>query len=444
MRRQVAIGLALAWAGCLLVQGIGLRSAVAADAPKKRPRPAEERAAGEKPAPQAPKAAQDAKKPAAPPANAGDKKAAETPSEPKPSLNAEMTALRDRVRRVLVHYFREPINTADNTPAEVLSFCLAFGCDTEVRFGSSAGNAMSGIGCLCYNYPCAEYRLLALDDKKAIARVGYALQAVPGELLAILALSAVPDSYEIRIGDWRGKVADLVTSEKLSCVSGTDLSQKLIGLTDYVADDASWKNAAGEAWSLERIVREELNRSPATYGPEVTRHLMGLAFAVERHCRHGHACDGQYGRAKKFLAEYEEYAFSLQNTDGSWHPDFFAAKGASRDASGVLRATGQILEWLVTLAPTERLQDRQLVRPVALLTGLLEEPYSRLNFTATSTQEIDAVMHAVRALRIYDRRVFKPADNGKPDAGKPDAGKPDSDKPSVPDAETAARSRVAK
>ena len=70
----------------------------------------------------------------------------------------------------------------------------------------------------------------------------------------------------------------------------TDLSQKLIGLTDYVADDASWKNAAGETWSLERIVREELNRSSATYGPDVTRHLMGLTFAVERHCRHGRAC----------------------------------------------------------------------------------------------------------------------------------------------------------
>ena len=425
MRRQVAVGLVLAWAGCFLVQGAVPRGAVAADAGKKIPRPAEERAPGEKPS----KDAHDAKKASPAPAASREKAPADASSAPKPSLSPEMTALRDRVRKVLVHYFREPINTSDNTPAEILSFCLAFGCETEVRYGGSAGNAMNGIGCLCYNYPCAEYRLLAVHDKKAIVRVGYALQQAPGQLLAVLAQSAVPDSYEIRVGDWRGTVADLVASEKLSCVSGIDLSQKLIGLADYLPDDATWKNAAGEAWSLERIVREELGRTPATYGPEVTRHLMGLTFAVERRCRHGHPCDGQFSRAKKFLAEYEEHALSLQNADGTWHPDFFAAKGPSRDTSGMLRATGQILEWLVTLVPAERLQDRQLARSVSFLTNLLEEPYSRLNFTATSTQEIDAVMHAVRALRIYDRRLFKPAD---------------SDKPGAPEAETAAKTRPPK
>jgi hypothetical protein len=422
MRRQVAVGLVLAWAGCLLVQGAVSRGAVAADALKKGPRPAAESAPGEKPS----KDAQDAKKASPAPAESRKKAPAEAPSAPKPSLSPEMTALRDRVRKVLVHYFREPINTSDNTPAEILSFCLAFGCETEVRYGGSAGNAMNGIGCLCYNYPCAEYRLLAVQDKKAVVRVGYALQQAPGQLLAVLAQSAVPDSYEIRVGDWRGTVADLVASEKLSCVSGIDLSQKLIGLADYLPDDATWTSAAGEAWSLERIVREELSRTPATYGPEVTRHLMGLTFAVERRCRHGHPCDGQFGRAKKFLAEYEDYALSLQNSDGTWHPDFFAAKGTSRDTSGVLRATGQILEWLITLVPAERLQDPQIARSASFLTKLLEEPYSRLNFTATSTQEIDSVMHAVRALRTYDRRLFKPAD---------------SDKPGSPEAETAAKSR---
>jgi hypothetical protein len=423
MRRQVALGLVLAWVGCLVLPGVVPRGAAAAEAGKKGPRPAAEPAAGEKP----PKDAGDAKRASPAPAEGREKRAAEAPIAPKPSLSPEMMALRDRVRKVLVHYFRQPINTADNTPAEVLSFCLAFGCETEVRYGSPAGNAMSGIGCLCYNYPCAETRLLAVQEKRLIARVGYALQQVPGQLLAVLAQSAVPESYEIRVGDWRGTVADLVASEKLTCVPGIDLSQKLIGLAGYLSDDASWTSAAGEAWSLERIVREELNRSPATYGPEVTRHLTGLSFAVQRHCRHGHACNGQFERARKFLEEYEEYAFSLQNDDGTWHPEFFAAKGRSRDASGVLRATGHILEWLVTLVPAERLQDGRVARSVTFLAGLLEEPYSRLNVTATSTQEIDAVMHAVRALRIYDRRVFKPADT---------------DKPAMPEAETAATSRL--
>jgi hypothetical protein len=325
-----------------------------------------------------------------------------------------MAALRDRVRVVVAQHFRQPLNTADNSPAQILKFCLAFGCDTEIRYGGSAGNAMSAIGALCYDYPCAGLRLLVLDDRKPLARVGHAYQDAPGELLAVLAQSAVPESYEIRVGPWRGTVDSLVESEKLSCLSGGDLSQKLIGLSHYLPDDATWKNARGDAWSLERLVREELNRSPAADSADATNHLVALACALERHARGGRPVEGQYERAQKFLAEYQSFAFSLQNPDGSWNPGFFAAKGASRDVSGTLRATGHILEWLVASLPADRLQDRQVVLSVALVTTVLEGSYSQANVANASNSEIDGLMHALHALKIYDRRVFKPAEAEKP------------------------------
>jgi hypothetical protein len=334
-------------------------------------------------------------------------------------LDAQMTALRDRVRAVVAHHFREPLNTDDNPPAQILKFCLAYGCDTEIRYGGSAGSAMNGIGCLCYGYPCAGYRLFAVDDRKVLARVGYGLQDSPGELLAVLAQSAVPESYEIRVGPWRGTVSSLVESEKLSCLPGGDLSQKLIGLSHYLPDGAAWKNAGGDAWSLERLVRDELNRSPASDCADVTDHLTGLAYALDRHVRDGRSADGQYERVQKFLTEYQDFALGLQNADGSWNPGFFAARGASRNASGVLRATGHILEWLVASLPADRLQDRRVVLSVAFVAALLEGSYAQANVANASTREIDAVMHAVHALKIYDRRVFKPAEPEKPE--KPDA-----------------------
>jgi hypothetical protein len=60
-------------------------------------------------------------------------------------------------------------------------------------------------------------------------------------------------------------------------VPGVDLSQKLVGLSHYHPHDAAWKNTRGDAWSLERIVREELNRSPASDSSDTTNHLVGLA-----------------------------------------------------------------------------------------------------------------------------------------------------------------------
>jgi hypothetical protein len=238
-------------------------------------------------------------------------------------------------------------------------------------------------------------------------------------MLAVLAQSTVPVGYEIRIGEWRGHVSDLVETEKLSCIPGIDLSQKLIGLSYYLPDGATWKNARGDAWSLERLVREELNRSPASDGPDATNHLMGIAYALDRHARDGRKIDGQYERAQKFLAEYRDFVFGLQNADGSWNAGFFAAKGASRDVSGVLRATGHILEWLVASLPVGRLEDRRVLRAVAYVTTLVEGFYDQANVAYGSTREIGSLMHALHALKLYDRRVFKPAEPERPE--KPDA-----------------------
>jgi len=342
------------------------------------------------------------------------KPAAKIPAPARLPLSPQMAALRDRVRAVLASHFREPINTDDNSPAQILSFCLAFGCDTEIRYGNAAGSTMSGIGCLCYDYPCAGYRMLRVSDGKVMARVGYALQESPGEMLAVLAQSAVPDNYEIRAGQWRGHVSDLVEAEKLSCVPGIDLSQKLIGLSYYLPDGATWKNARGDEWSLERLVREELNRSPASDGPEATDHLMGLAYALDRHTRDGRTAAGQYERARKFLAEYEDFALGLQNTDGSWNPAVFSAKGSGRELVGVLRATGHILEWLVSSLPEDRLQDRRVLLSMNYVTSLIENSYGQSNVPSTSTREITALMHALHALRVYDHRVFQQAGPDRP------------------------------
>ena len=348
-----------------------------------------------------------------PPATSPKPPAAAVAPKPRPALSPSMAALRDRVRSILAAHSQDPINTSDNTPSQILKFCLAFGCDTEIRYGSAAGGVMSGIGALCYNYPCAGYRLLVLDKDKPLARVGYGLQDSPGELLAMLAQSSVPESYEIRIGNWRGKVANLVEAEKLSCVAGGDLSQKLIGLSHYLPHDAAWKNARGDAWSLERMVREELHRAPPADSSDATNHLFGLAQVLQRRARAGQPIDGQYERARKFLDEYQTFAFSLQNSDGSWNPAFFAAKGAGRDVSGSLRATGRILEWLCVSLPPERLDDRQVVLAVGYIASVLENYFAPASIVYASPREIDGLMHALHALKLYDQRVFKLAEPPK-------------------------------
>jgi len=331
--------------------------------------------------------------------------AAKTPA--KPALNPQQVALRNRVRRVLAYYARLPVNTADNTPGEVLQFCLAGGCDTEIRAGGASGKPINGFGALCYNYPCAGYEMLAGADGAVMARIGYGLQTHPGEMLAVLALSGVPADYEIVLDKKQLRVADLVEHEKRTCRPGTNLAFKLIGLSFYAANDASWKDELGEAWTIERLLDEEWKRTPSVNTCDVTDHLTALSRAIQRRARAGRPLDGSYQKADQYLAKFEDLAFQAQNRDGGWSPNFFAARGAGRSEEGSLFASGHVLSWLAHRLPDDRLDDPRMVRAVTFATGILEQWSSRWDVTETSPREISAVMYALHALRMYDRRLFK-------------------------------------
>ena len=340
------------------------------------------------------------------------------PSRPQPEvlpeLSPEMAALRDRVRRTLASGFKQSPGTRENTPAEIIHHCLVFGCDATVRNAADGNRPVNAVGCLAWNFSCGGYRLMLSDGRRMMARVGYGLQQRPGQFLAVLAQSGVPNDYEIRVGEHHGTVADLVEYEKLDCREGADLSAKLIGLAFYVEANQTWKNRLGETWSIERIVEEELDRKVTGGKPELTDQLLGLSYAVDRRLRRKLPLEGQFARAKNYVVEFQNYALELQNPDGSWHPRIFVLKGTSNDGAGLLRSNGRILEWLALSFPKDRLDDPRVVSSVAYVTGLLNSRDSRRGSTSEPAAEMVDRMHALRALSIYDQRYFKPRDRKEP------------------------------
>ena len=353
-----------------------------------------------------------------PDAKAEDKAEPMPPSRPEPEvfpeLSPQMAALRDRVRQTLAAGFNRPPGTRENTPTEIIHHCLVFGCDATVRNAADGNRPINAVGCLAWNFPCAEYQLMLSDGRRMMARVGYGLQQRPGQFLAVLAQSGVPDDYEIRVGEHHGTVADLVEYEKLDCRARTDLSAKLIGLSFYVKANQTWKNQLAETWSVERIVEEELDRKVTGGKPELTDQLLGLGYAVDRRLRRKLPLEGQFARAKNYLVEFQNFALELQNPDGSWHPRIFVLKGTSNDRAGLLRSNGRILEWLALSVPRDRLGDPQVVLSVAYVTGLLNSGNSRRGSTSFTTAETVDRMHALRALSIYDQRYFEPRDRQQP------------------------------
>ena len=278
--------------------------------------PAAESAAGAK--------AADTPKPAAAKAKGQTPKPA---AKPKHELTPEMAALRDRVRAVFAAHRQDGFNTHDNTATEIMNFCLAYGCGTAITQQTADGNQpVNGITCLCWNYPCDGFQMLMNQPDQVAVRIGYGYQENPGELLAMLAMSRVPADYALHVGPNVRTVAGIVEAEKRACRHGSDLSLVLIGLVHY-ADRSTWKNDLGETWSIERILEEEMSQPVVGAAEGGMNRLLGLGYAVSQHAKHGGAMEGRWDQARKYVDEFQEFAFANQNSDGSWGPYFVAARG---------------------------------------------------------------------------------------------------------------------
>ena len=329
--------------------------------------------------------------------------AAKAPAKKVKQLSPEMAQRRDKVRRLLAALRTQPFNTQQNTCTDVLEFCRAFGCETEVTDNASSGRKVNGITCLCWNMPCAGYELITISEGHLAPRVGYGYQDNSSELAAVLAVALVPAEYPVRAGKTVGAVADLIEYEKLTCRKGLDMSLKLVALAKYV-QQSSWKDSLGGEWTLQRVVAEELERPLGTRPHAATDRLLGLSAALERFKTDKVPLDGDVGRAKRYVDESIDYAYRAQNTDGSW------GRLTSRDYSTAVSSSARMLEWLVATLPVGRLEGPPIERGIDFLHDALASSHYQSYISTMSGQEISAAMHAAYVLNTYDQRVFVPAD----------------------------------
>jgi hypothetical protein len=305
-------------------------------------------------------------------------------------LTAEQQALRDRIRRCLAHYFYNPETTSRRSPWGVMHAVVGFGVDTPLI---ASGKQVNAISWLCANAPCLGMQMLYGQNGQLGVRMG------AGQLLCILAQSRVKIDYPLVINGRQMTVADLVRHEQDTCRAHTELTFKLIGLSYYLDPDATWKNLAGEQWDIQRILREELAQPIAGAACGGTHRLTGFSYAVCKRETSGKPMTGQWKRAQKFLDEFHEHAFKVQNADGSFSTQWFVQRSDYGNLNRKLNTTGHILEWLVYSLSEPQLTDARTVRAVEYLTNLLWQ-YRGYDW------EIGPKGHAIHALSLYDERLF--------------------------------------
>jgi hypothetical protein len=341
----------------------------------------------------------------------------ETPDAPGarsgylPPLTNNQRALRDKVRQVLKYYYDRPLNTGDRGPWEVMHCTLSFELYSRIRQGGPDGAPITAVGWLCFNQPCRNRTLMYLnEDGDLRVRVGPALQGHEGQLLAILAQARVREEYPIKVEGQDFTIADLIEVEKSTCYPKTELTFKLIGLQRYLDINARWVNDQGMTWDFPTLVREEMQQPVRTAACGGTHRISGLTLAVKKRRTSGLPVDGVYAEAAQFVANYQNYAYRLQNNDGSFSTEWFKGPGNEPDIDRRLKTTGHILEFLVYAADDAQLTNYRTVRAVNYLANIM---------WANRTREWEAgpLGHAIHSLVLYDRLAFAKYD--APSAGAP-------------------------
>lgn len=319
-------------------------------------------------------------------------------------LSRNQIALRDKIRRVLRHYYDHPLNTGDRSPWEVMHQMLAFEVHSRIRQEGPSGRPITAVGWLCYNQPCKGRTLMYLnEDGDLRVKVGPALQGHYGQLLALLAQARVRSDYPLKVEGRDFTVADLIEMEKATCYPRTELTFKLLGLQRYLDMDARWTNDQGMAWDFPTLLREEMRQPVRTAACGGTHRLSGLILTVKKRQRLGEPVDGAYAEAARFVANYQNYCYRLQNSDGSFSTEWFKGPGAEEDIDRRLKTTGHQLEFMIYASSEQQLTYYRTVKAVNYLANIMWANRAR-------DWEAGPLGHALHALVLYDRFVFAPHD----------------------------------
>ncbi|XZE19216.1 hypothetical protein SH449x_004529 [Pirellulaceae bacterium SH449] len=299
-----------------------------------------------------------------------------------------------KAQACLDHYLNFPESTSVRSPWAVMHALLPFGGDYEMVHGNQRVNA---IGWMCHNGTCRTQRIFTPVRGGFVPNIGGGVQGHAGQFMAILAQCGVPLDYPIQVGAQKYTVEDLVRYEMATCREKSELTFKLIGLSYYLDSNKQWRSNDGKVWSIPKLIAEELAQPIKGAACGGTHRLMGFSFAVKQRTSQGLPIDGQYARADKFVREYVEYAWQLQNADGSFSTSWLEGRADEPNEERKVQTTGHILEWILFTVPDADVHQARVQKSIDFL---LTKIYDKKEYK----WPIGPRGHATRAVSLYLNR----------------------------------------
>jgi len=319
-------------------------------------------------------------------------------------VSATTSRLRVPLERTLNHYWNKPEDADERTHWGMFHQMMIYEKDTVITHRKKKYNAVAW---MAGNNQSRSQLLFDEDNGGIFVNTGVGLQGHQAQMLAVFGLIDVPSSYPIYVGRKKYTVDDVIRREMLECKSGNELTFTLIGASHYLDTDTRWVSNDGQDWDFERLIQEELSQPIVGAACGGTHRLMGFAHALRRRRAEGKPISGQWERADRYLNDFINYTWQLQNRDGSMSTSWFEKSEDNGKVDRKVQTTGHMVEFLLTALPDDQLQSPEMLRSMNFLVNTLYQERGH-------EWQVGPKGHALRALTIYYRRVF-----GRPDPWRP-------------------------
>lgn len=226
----------------------------------------------------------------------------------------------------------------------------------------------------------------------------YAFEGHPTQFMGYMTMANIPLDYEVKTPTKIVTIRDIVNDAKMQVHGGVEITWTLWTLAHYEEPDAQWFNAAGEPWSIERLVKMQIDE-PVTAGACGGCHgLYVLAYARNLYISSGKPLRGVWFEADQKVKRYVYEAQALQNADGSFSANHFKGPGYSDDFATRIATSGHELEWLMIALPQSKLKEEWIRRGIACVARDL------IN-NKNVASDCGPLFHGMHALAVYRQRT---------------------------------------
>ena len=227
----------------------------------------------------------------------------------------------------------------------------------------------------------------------------YWFEGHPTQFMAYLTMCRLPLKHEFKTAQGETiTVADIVNNAKMEVNRKEEMTWTLWALAHYLEPDAQWVSKTGEPWSIEELVKMEIQNTVYDGPCGGTHSLFATAYARNSYLQTRRPLRGLWLEADQKIQRFVAEARSLQNGDGSFSIHFFKGPGYSNDFNTRITSSGHMIEWLMVALPQSRLSEPWIQNGVRCLA-------QDLITNKSVNAECGPLYHAVDGLQIYRERM---------------------------------------